>query len=25
VLEALDLTEYQQGLLPEGSGGAITR
>ena len=24
VLEALDLTEYQQGLVPEGSGGAIT-
>jgi fucose permease len=25
VLEALDFTEYQQGLVPEGSGGAITR
>ena len=24
VLEALDFTEYQQGLVPEGSGGAIT-
>jgi len=24
VLEALDFTEYQQGLVPEGSGGALT-